>query len=610
MTDNQVTPFTLSPAVLTDTTPEAPLSSSSQPEVEEMTAPSFLLPSETWDIIFRMVGKEGCCELRLSSSSFLDILPKNYVKTMPEIFFSLRPHQLEALHWMASVEVAPSIPGQKGGMLSLEMGLGKTRTCLKLMTYKRSRTLVVTPKTTMLEWLNESKRVNVSDRVVTLHSDVYDMKQDLFPLLDTHSVFVTTYDVIKNRLKDLMEERKEDYEPCKVMVPHSIIPGEICFGGYKRMDSPYSYPGEDLFFSTVWDRVVFDESQAFKTPSTKCFSSCLSLCASKVWCLTGTPISNRGLDMWPPLFMCGYSRVSRPGKWDSHKVSQNNTRPWIHQRSVSEVVAQDNGFNIPKPTIHRVLIDFLPNEAGWYTRTLRRLREVIQMGGVRLPYMKVLPLFNRLRGVCVSPLYLDEEEKRVSGIGPDDYFSEKIRTVLGCIRTESRRRKIVVFSFWSSVLRRMNDTLSDMGISSDIIDGKVTSMVERHLIIGEFNSSPDLRVLLCNTKSCGAGLNIPGGECVFFLEPWWNSSETKQCIGRVCRLGSNKSVDVYYFLYRDSIEMAVRKLCRIKEQLARSYKESRDDLYKPMTLDIETIGRLAGLWGGIDPDNRALLNNE
>ena len=65
---------------------------------------------------------------------------------------SLMPHQVDAMRWMKSREADSEAPG---GVLALDMGLGKTLLTIATIAVNPLKTLIIVPKNIVSQWVSE-----------------------------------------------------------------------------------------------------------------------------------------------------------------------------------------------------------------------------------------------------------------------------------------------------------------------------------------------------------------------------------------------------------------------------------------------------------------------
>jgi len=84
------------------------------------------------------------------------------------------------------------------------------------------------------------------------------------------------------------------------------------------------------------------------------------------------------------------------------------------------------------------------------------------------------------------------------------------------------------------------------------------TLPERRSMILDFQQDPTIPALLMTLGTGAVGLNLTVANRVHILEPQWNPSIEKQAIGRVMRLGQEKSVTVVRYV----VEHTVEQVCK------------------------------------------------
>ena len=121
--------------------------------------------------------------------------------------------------------------------------------------------------------------------------------------------------------------------------------------------------------------------------------------------------------------------------------------------------------------------------------------------------------------------------------------------------------RIIIFSQWDFMLLLIGKTLAENGITNCFVKGNVWS---RNNAINKFKNGKTLsednnKVIMLSLKNSASGTNLTEASHIFFVEPI-NAciDEVKaiegQAIGRACRIGQKKKVEVYRILVKDTIE--------------------------------------------------------
>lgn len=167
-------------------------------------------------------------------------------------------------------------------------------------------------------------------------------------------------------------------------------------------------------------------------------------------------------------------------------------------------------------------------------------------------------LLLKMRQVCDSTHLIDRE----TNISPKLVELEGIVDEL----VIQNRRKVVIFSEWTTMTALIGKLLSRLGVSFVELTGKV-AVHKRQLLIDEFTTNPDCRVFL-STDAGGTGLNLQAADVVINFELPWNPARMNQRIGRVHRIGQKSNcVNVINLISKRSIEERILSGIQLKGEL-------------------------------------------
>jgi SNF2 family DNA or RNA helicase len=102
--------------------------------------------------------------------------------------------------------------------------------------------------------------------------------------------------------------------------------------------------------------------------------------------------------------------------------------------------------------------------------------------------------------------------------------------------------------------------LEKEGIDSATIEG---STKDRAMEITKFRSK--VNVFLLSLKAGGTGLTLTEADTVLLIDPWWNPQAEKQAMDRAHRIGQTKTVNVYKFVAKETIEEKMLVLQKKKQ---------------------------------------------
>ncbi|RLN48531.1 hypothetical protein BBJ29_007408 [Phytophthora kernoviae] len=173
---------------------------------------------------------------------------------------------------------------------------------------------------------------------------------------------------------------------------------------------------------------------------------------------------------------------------------------------------------------------------------------------------------------------LVQEDKPASDDDGTGFESAKLQQLLRDLKaiklendhaeSPDQRRKVVVFSQWTSMLDMVSQLLKRNGFLHCTFNGSL-SQEARERVLTRFEKDPSVEVLVISLKAGGVGLNLTCASVVILLDPWWNPGVEEQAIDRVHRLGQTRDVMVKRYVVNDTVEDMILQLQQRKEKLAK-----------------------------------------
>lgn len=469
--------------------------------------------------------------------------------------YSLLPHQLESLEWLDRVSTEKREHGLRGGILSLEMGLGKTLTALEWVARRvRNNTSPAGPRPSLFlcnkSLLGEMQREARKFYGNTLKCLVLDA--GLNPPLKfgeatlggvvapgTHLV-IMTYDKLVALAKSAGRVQARSASAAKSCAKE---------GGEKARAARG-------FLETEFETVVADESQRFVNPCTLVFKSLRLLRSDFRICLTGTPVVNYHGDLRAQFEFCGLEVFAggaqaaaegdggaRRVRWNKQTFEKLGLRDHILSRSVASCDLQ-----LPEKTITTVNIELADLERKRYSELLDQTKDALARVARReCRFSSVLTCFAKLRQACIS------QEAPATA-------SSKIAKVLEIVEEVPENDKILIFSGFSTALA---STMHELQKAPFLKSHQVTylqgcqSCKKRETLLRYFKERG--RVLLASYDVCAKGLNLTEANHVILLEPSWDLSDTDQAVARVWRIGQKKNVFAWKLVCANSIEQRIEE---------------------------------------------------
>lgn len=441
----------------------------------------------------------------------------------------LRSYQLIGVNYLLSLSEM-----NFGGILADEMGLGKTIQIIAFLLYKKGKkSLVVTPTSLIYNWKEEFEKFAPDLKIGIIHGSK-SSRNKILENKDEYDILITTYGTIKNDI--------------------------------------------DFYKSEVFDYYIIDEAQNIKNPKAQNTKVIKEIKAKVKFALTGTPIENSLVELWSifDFIMPGYL-------FDEKKFKQKFVNR--SEREIDELKSLINPFILRR--LKRDVITELPEkiEKKYYVpmTTEQKLAYKNYMKEVKLKLktgeddnITIFSYLTRLRQICQDPILVNKDYTGDSG---------KLNVALEIIEEVIKEdNKILVFSQFTSVLKKIEEELNKRNIVSKYLDGS-TRAKERIRLVSDFNESKESGVFLISLKAGGTGLNLTSAKFVMHMDPWWNPAIEDQATDRAHRIGQKNVVEVIKLIAKDTIEEKVVQLQEEKREIINSVMS--DD-----SLNINNISKL------------------
>ncbi|XP_047078604.1 helicase-like transcription factor CHR28 [Lolium rigidum] len=129
--------------------------------------------------------------------------------------------------------------------------------------------------------------------------------------------------------------------------------------------------------------------------------------------------------------------------------------------------------------------------------------------------------------------------------------------------------KAIVFSQWTGMLDLLELSLNSNLIQYRRLDGTM-SLNSRDKAVKDFNTDPEVRVMIMSLKAGNLGLNMVAACHVILLDLWWNPYAEDQAIDRAHRIGQTRAVTVSRLTIKESVEDRILALQEEKRAMVNS----------------------------------------
>ena len=421
---------------------------------------------------------------------------------------NLKEYQKKGYNWFKNLSELGL-----GGILGDEMGLGKTVQTIAFLASEENISLIIVPTSLLYNWKEEFSRFAPGLNVCIVHGE----KKEREKLLEDYSkynVMITTYGTLKN-----------DY---------SI---------YEKIE---------------FKNIILDEGQNIKNHKAVITSIVKKLKSRNRFILTGTPIENNLNELWSlfdfimPGYLYSHKEFNEKFVKDDSNIEELKIliKPYILRRTKNEAAEE-----MPEKHENKMLVKMTEEQKALYDAFVKQVHEDIESSEIN--NMTIFSYLTKLRQLCLDPSLISSE-----------YTGEscKINKVLEIIKNAGSRKKILLFSQFTTVLKKLASILESRNIEYCYLDGSI-SPVERMKIVDQFNNDEEKRIFLISLKAGGSGLNLTSANMVIHFDPWWNPSIEDQATDRAHRIGQKNDVEVIKLIAADTIEEKILLLQEDKRKM-------------------------------------------
>lgn len=430
---------------------------------------------------------------------------------------SLFPHQENAVKFLLSKDKS---------ILSDDMGLGKTATSIAAALLSGAeKILVICPANAKINWFREITNFIGEEYVTIVKSGFWQPK--FFTIIN--------YDIL-NRFHEIEDKRKKT--------------------------EPKSYINEEKF-----DLLIVDEAHMIKNKGSirgKVVSQ-ISENIEKVWLLTGTPIANRPMDYYNLLKVCKIPVADNFQHFAYRYCAAKSFNKKLKSGKVKRIWLTDGASNLEE--LHQKTKNYI----------LRRKKE---------DHLNLPPKI-------VSPFYLDLENRKGYKEAFDDYLfwlelegkklgvgrqmvemgvlrkfisKEKVPMTVDMVHNfleQSEEKKIIIFTVFTDSLKELKKVFGDLAVCHN---GEMSDK-EKQKSIDQFQNNPNIRVFIGNIISAGSAITLTASDTTIFHDLDFVPSNHQQAEDRNFRIGQDKTVNIYYPIFNDTIEERIYETLQKKKEI-------------------------------------------
>ena len=331
---------------------------------------------------------------------------------------------------------------------------------------------------------------------------------------------------------------------------------------------PYDLPEADIYImhylllrgwketlpTLPFRAVIFDEIQELRHTGTEKYSaaSLLSESCEKVIGLSGTPIYNKGGEIWNVINILDFHFL---GDWESF------SREWCYGYGSAVVIKPDllgaylkrEGLMLRR-TKQEVLKELPPKrrlvqELDWNDKVYAKLMEPILPQLLRWKTDGTLTASTR----AMVEESISQRARQATGVAKAPYVCQFVRALL------EGGEQVLLFAHHHEVMDIYKKELH--AFSPGFITGRETSTMKDRAVERFMTGKTDV---LCISLRAASGLNLQRATCVVFGELDWSPAVHSQAEDRAHRIGQEDSLLCYYLVAPQGSDASMQEALGLK----------------------------------------------
>jgi SWI/SNF-related matrix-associated actin-dependent regulator 1 of chromatin subfamily A len=319
-----------------------------------------------------------------------------------------------------------------------------------------------------------------------------------------------------------------------------------------------------------WGLVIADEAHYIKQARSQRTKALLTIPSVRRWAMSGSPVLNRPLELYPVLWWlrqkivssltafkiryCGGLFGGGRGATNTAELRQK-LEPIMLRRTKADVLTE-----LPPKTRQVVPVQITDSGRAVIEQAVDGKIGMIQAAetgwDVEFEHLGDLATLRAALGEQKLPAAIDFVENLLEETG----------------------EKVLVFAHHKAVIDGLRQHFGKRAL---VIDGS-TSVSSRQQIVNRFQTDPDCRVFIGNIRAAGVGITLTAAPIVVFAEYDWTPGVNEQAEDRAHRIGQNKPVNIYYLVAENSIDAMIanvilKKMLTLEKILAKSKQEPKPE---------------------------------
>jgi hypothetical protein len=301
----------------------------------------------------------------------------------------------------------------------------------------------------------------------------------------------------------------------------------------------------------------------------------LNICKDKerVILLTGTPVVNKPMDLFPQLAIMNrlehfggkkgfLERYCEGGRGAANLKELNYL---LNKHCFFRREKKDVAKDLPEKQRQTIMCDITTRSI--YNKARDEFAKYLKEKGC-----DDAEVAKKLRGEIMVKM---AELKKISAYGKLNEAKEFIHQVIDA------GEKLIVFVVHHVIVDELKKEFPD----AVTVTGRDNTEQKQNAIDG-FQQNPDVKLIICNIKAAGVGITLTASSRVAFIEYPWTYSDCVQCEDRAHRIGQTNNVMCTYFLGQKTIDEQLYAMIQAKRHVGNTITGATDKMEMTMVSNL------------------------
>ena len=409
--------------------------------------------------------------------------------------------------------------------LYLSMGLGKTLICVIFLKYKKCKTLIVAPLSTLEPvWKYHFKKFAPELKVYNLHPIPKRLRKTLIKHDD--GIHIINYEGFRIHFDDIINAGYK----CLIIDESSKLKSFKHFSKKSEKERKSSSGGAQVAQKLI--------KMAQQTES--------------VYLLSGNPCPNSKLEFFaqahaiaPGLLGWNYYQFRnryfyKKGKWEWVEKKETQKELINRLKKIAIFIKKEDVLDdLPEKIFVEREVEMSKEQWKYYDELRNYLR--VQIGDVEILTPTILQQIMKLRQITSGFVYSKDKKSIV-------FSNTKFKALEEVLEEIPQQYQVVIWCFFREEIKVLNKLLD----SSVAIYGE-TSVEERNKILNEFLNNK-YRFLIAHPASLGHGINLTNCSYAIYYSLDWSAELWSQSQDRIHRIGQKRNCTYISLLCKDTID--------------------------------------------------------